>query len=197
MRIRTAEELRRRLESDPEWRIKELDSLKKAIDSSTEENRKAHLRAGVLLLCAHWEEFVKNAAENYLRFVAAKGLNCDELSHPFIAMALRGEMAKDKATVKASAFYVKTVEFMLEGLSNQAKIPYRDIIKTEDNLKSEVLKAILITIGIDYSPYELQSNIIDSQLLRIRNAVAHGQGMNVDRDEFNCLNHKIIELIDD
>jgi len=193
-KIKNPEDLHNQLEKDLIWRMKELDAIKKTIDSSTEDKQKAHLRAGVLLLYAHWEGFIRNAAENYLRFVA-KGLNCDELSHPFIALALRGEIAKDRETAKTSVFYANVVEFMLEGLSHPAKIPYKDIIKAEDNLKSEVLKEILITIGIDYSPYELESNVIDFRLLRIRNAVAHGQGMNISKAQFIRLNRKIIGMI--
>jgi len=194
-KIKNSEDLHNQLEKDLIWRIKELNAIKKAIDRSTEDGRKAHLRAGVVLLYAHWEGFIRNVAENYLRFVAAKELNCDELSHPFIALALRGEIAKDRETAKTSVFYANVVEFMLGGLSHPAKIPYKDIIKAEDNLKSEVLKEILITIGTDYSPYELESNVIDFRLLRIRNAVAHGQGMNISKAQFILLNRKIIGMI--
>ncbi len=100
MKIRTVEELQERIDEDFAWRRKELTYLENNIKSSKPHNIKTDLRAGIVLLYAHWEGFIKSAAENYLTFVASKKLNYDELSHCFVALAL----LKEKLTLWALIF---------------------------------------------------------------------------------------------
>jgi hypothetical protein len=72
---------------------------------------------------------------------------------------------------------------------------HRSIIKTQSNLNSVILKEILSTIGIDYSQYELKEKFIDSQLLNIRNTVAHGQDLDLNNTDFEELYREVTNLM--
>jgi hypothetical protein len=87
------------------------------------------------------------------------------------------------------------VNFLLYELDNKSDIPNENIIKTGSNLNSTILKELLTTIGIDYSPYELKSNLIDAVLLKNRNMIAHGQYLDIDEDEFYSLYNDIIGIM--
>jgi len=126
------------------------------------------------LLYAHWEGFVKSAAELYLKFVTSKRLRLNELQDCFIALALKKEFRELEKTI----FYIKTVDFMLNRLSEQAIIPYE--ISTQWNLKSKPFKEIFISVGLPCTPYETKMNIIDV-LVDTRNDIAHGKQKPIDR----------------
>lgn len=62
------------LDNDLAWRIKELSIIKNKIPQAKNNEQEALIRAGVTILYAHWEGFVKNAAECYLNFVSLRRL---------------------------------------------------------------------------------------------------------------------------
>ena len=204
-KINTVEELTKKLDNDLAWRKKEISYLREAVKNSAQSEKDAKdnfnptvylSRAGFVLLYAHWEGFIKKAAENYLEFVAAQKLRCNELVPPFLSLALKKASAKDRETAKETDFYINMVNFMLEGLSNQAEFP-SDSISTKSNLNSKVLTDILRIIDIDHSEYESTLKLIDSGLVEIRNAVAHGErrDQNTDQDKLTDLSEKIFKLI--
>ena len=77
------------------------------------------LRAGIALLYAHWEGFIKNAAEHYLQYVALKKLTYQELNCGFVALAMKQRLDECVVTNK-STVYTEVVKFFLEGLSERA-----------------------------------------------------------------------------
>jgi hypothetical protein len=74
------------------WRIKEISAFKLA--SKTEEGgRRVFVRAGVALVYAHWEGFIKAASEAYLDFVDNRGHVYRELKSCFAIFGLKGKLA--------------------------------------------------------------------------------------------------------
>ena len=61
------------------------------------------------------------------------------------------------------------------------------MIRTGANLNSVRLKRIVLTLGLDYAPFELKANLIDAQLLNWRNKIAHGKFIVPDSAEFETL----------
>ena len=183
MKIQTLEQLNDLLDRDYAWRRKELSSLVLSVKSAKGLALKTALRAGVALLYAHWEGFIKNAAENYLIFVAAKQLKYEELSNCFLALCLKRKLTICENTNKSTT-HTQVIEFIMNQSSERAYLPCDNVIKTGQNLKSEVLKEILTTIGLDFSLYELKSNLIDVQLLNMRNCIVHGEQLQIDKKEF-------------
>jgi MAE_28990/MAE_18760-like HEPN len=64
---RTLNQLVDNLDDELGWRIKDLNTIKNQIPSSTNPNQGTMIRAGVTMLYAHWEGFVKAAATHYLK----------------------------------------------------------------------------------------------------------------------------------
>jgi hypothetical protein len=183
MKIRTVEELQSKLDDDFAWRRKELTVILTNVKSCKPLQMNTNIRIGVVMLYAHWEGFIKNAAELYLVYVACKKLNLDELSSNFIAVSLKNKLKQFEETNK-NTIHTQLIDFLLGDLKERAQIPTDDIIRTQSNLNSEILKEILSVIGVDYSKFELKEKFIDSQLLRIRNSVAHGQNPDINELDF-------------
>ena len=194
MKIRTSEELQTRLDEDFAWRRKELTVIFTNVKSSKPLQVNTNIRIGVVMLYAHWEGFIKNAAELYLIFVACKKLTLKQLSNNMIAVSLKSKL-KDFEETNKNTVHTQLINFLLGDLNIRAQIPTENIIKTQSNLNSSILKEILSVIGIDYAPYELKEKYIDSQLLRIRNSVAHGQDPEINEDEFYELYQEMTNLM--
>jgi hypothetical protein len=54
---------------------------------------------------------------------------------------------------------------------------------------------MLVTLGIDYSPFELKQNLIDSQLLNYRNNIAHGEYLIMDLAEYKVIHDEVLKMI--
>jgi len=194
MKIRTAEQLQTVLDDDFAWRRKELTMILTTVKSSRPKLLNTNIRIGVVILYAHWEGFIKNAAENYLTYVAGKKLPYDELNNNFIALSLKTKLLEFELTNK-NTVHTQLIEFLLGNLKIKANLPTENIIKTQSNLNSNILKEILSILGIDYSQYELKEKYIDSQLLKIRNSVAHGQNPDITEIDFYELYTEITEML--
>ncbi|MEG4119606.1 MAE_28990/MAE_18760 family HEPN-like nuclease [Microcoleus sp. N9_B4] len=196
MSIRTAEQLSDRLATDLAWRKKELSEMKSLIEAINfyDQRHKALVRSGVCILYSHWEGFVKLAAKSYLEYVISKKLTYQDLSSNFLALAMKEKLKEAKETHKPS-LYIPVCEFFLSELNQRCILP-KDVISTASNLSSEILKEITYILGIDFSIYSTKSPLIDTQLLKTRNEIAHGEDSVFDRDEYLELHRDIIGMLD-
>ena len=196
MRIRTEEQLSDRLAKDLTWRKKELSAMKSLIEAKnvSDQRHKVLLRSGVCILYSHWEGFVKLAANSYLEYVISKKLTYQELSSNFLALAMKEKLKEAKETHKPS-LYIPVCEFFLSELNHRSILP-KNVISTGSNLSSEILKEITYILGIDFSIYSTKSRVIDTQLLKTRNEIAHGEDSVFDRAEYLEVHREILEMLD-
>ena len=196
MSIRTAEQLSDRLATDLRWRKKELSEMKSLIEAKnvTDQRHKALLRSGVCILYSHWEGFVKLAANSYLEYVISKKLTYQELSSNFLAWAMKEKLKEAKQTNKPS-LYIPICDFFISELNQRSILP-KNVISTGSNLSSEILKEITYILGIDFSIYSTKSRVIDTQLLKTRNEIAHGEDSVFDRAEYLEVHREILEMLD-
>ncbi|WP_413174293.1 MAE_28990/MAE_18760 family HEPN-like nuclease [Anabaena azotica] len=183
------------LDNDLSWRIKELNIIKNKIPSQENEEQHALIRAGITLLYAHWEGFVKNAAENYLNFVSLKKLKHNELQSCFLALCFKKQI-NDLQTNKFE-LQQNLVDFMLNELDKRAYVPYEGIIQTKSNLKFWVFRDICIIIGVDYKKYQLKEKAIDTMLVERRNKIAHGKHLQVDYDGYMDIYDIVVQMMRD
>lgn len=195
MKIRTKEDFQDLLDKDMGWRKKELYFIKSNIKNGT-PHFKTHLRSGIVLLYAHWEGFIKRSCELYISYIRGKGLKFEELKENFIALALKNNLNNFEETNK-STIHCQIVDLLLNKLNQKANIPNTEVIQTGSNLNSTVLKEILTTVGLDFDEYMLKSNLLDSQLLKNRNSIAHGEYIVLDELDFNHLFEEVVSLMDD
>lgn len=194
MKARTEAEVLEFLDEDFAWRLKELSTIWADVGSAAAKSQPARLRAGTALLYAHWEGFVKSASEAYVEFVARRRLQHRQLCSGLLALALRGRLNAFANTDAASA-QIAFVEFVLGDLGSHARLPKLGVIKTGANLNSQRLKVIVVTLGLDYAPFELKENLIDSQLLNWRNNIAHGRSLVPSQGDFDVLYQEVSALL--
>jgi|JI9StandDraft_1071089.scaffolds.fasta_scaffold01449_4 MAE_28990/MAE_18760-like HEPN len=195
MKIRTSENLSETLVNDLRWRRKELSALKSLIYKSiSTEQQKVLLRSAIVILYAHWEGFVKLAANSYLEFVALQKLPYNQLSNNFIALAMKDKLDQAKESNKAT-IYNDVAVFFITQLGERSNIKYENRIFTS-NLSSSVLKEIMSMLGLDYSFYESKENFLDEKLLARRNQIAHGNHIPLDRQDYDELHEQAIAMME-
>ncbi len=194
MKIRTLEDLQQVLDEELAWRKKELVIVKSLVTArSSKEVIDCHIRAGITLLYAHWEGFIKVAGTAYLTYVASQRLTYLELTDNFVALSAKKILNEASDSSKVSAHLTMT-RFFISGLKDRCTLPTE--IETKSNLSSEVLKEIVFSLGFDYYDYEINAKIIDEVLLKNRNFVAHGKYLIMDVREFIDLHSAVVALID-
>jgi len=114
-KLRTISDIQNHLNDEFGWRIQEIDNLKKVIPRVDSIQTRSLLRAGVPILYAHWEGFVKKSSEAYLNFVAHQGLSYRELKTCFILFGLKTEIEQLVETKKITP-NIQVANFFLEQL---------------------------------------------------------------------------------
>src|SRR5687767_10946525 len=92
MSIRTATHLQDALDKDFAWRIQEIAALRSSLRSASGNQKRVFLRAGVALLYAHWEGFIKTAGNAYLEFVSHQNVPFSQLQSCFTVLALKSDI---------------------------------------------------------------------------------------------------------
>ncbi len=197
MKIRTHEQLFDLLTSEIAWRKKELADFKSLVQTKTFADSKHHalVRAGIMLLYAHWEGFVKQCGEYYLNYVSMQKLPHEQLAPNFIAMCARGKI-NDLGESNKITSQLKIVDFFLNELSKSSNIPYKNMIWTEFNLSSKVFQNIMLSLGLDYSFFEAKSVLLDDKLLDKRNRIAHGNYMLISDSDYLEIHEKVLEMME-
>lgn len=196
MKIRTLEQLSDKLASELAWRKKELSALKALIDlkSFSRGKQNALLRSGITMLYAHWEGFIKVAANSYLEFVAMQNLPYNKLSNNFVALAMKDKLDQASQTNKAT-IYSEVADFFLNKLTERSIIKYENRIATS-NLSSSVFKEIVCLLGLDYDFFESKEVLIDERLIKKRNMIAHGNYLDIDEQQYDELHSQIVAIMD-
>ena len=193
--VRTTEQLQEFLDEELGWRVKEVSDIRIAARRAEVVRRKTLIRAGIALLYAHWEGFVKNAANAYVEYVSYQGLRHGELQACFVALSLRGPIWSLVSTRKAEAM-VAALKAVVNAQSDQAKL--RTVsLDTESNLSSKVFMNLACWVGVDVGRYETKWHFIDIRLLKRRNSIAHGSGneLELTQDEFEELASGVVDLL--
>jgi hypothetical protein len=196
--MRTLTEFQDAVDRETGWRRQELTTILFEVQSARIAKQPTAIRAAVALLYAHWEGWVKRLAEIYIEFVENQRLKYEELSPAFFALAMQVKLNELSAS-GASAAHVSFAKFLRADLERRARFGGRRSVDTKSNLSSSVLSRILIAIGLE-DTWERQkgfANLIDRQLLRQRNKIAHGEYLEVGVPEFESLHRNVTKILDD
>lgn len=198
IKIKTIEKLEELLTQDLAWRKKEMLSLKILVERD-KVNEPILLRAGIALLCAHFEGFIKRASNCYIGYVSEKKKYYSELKKNFAALKMQKEFESCAKSDKHSVH--KKLLVMHDSLATRrfAEKYNEDnpFISTHSNPSSTELKEILDTIGIESDIFETKATYIDSSLLEKRHHVVHGDRSDLDKEDFLTTFEIIIKLIED
>lgn len=183
------------IEKDYAWRISELSNYRSALISEHNEKvKKAKIRAGVTLLYAHWEGFVRQLTNWYYEFVSYQSVKISDLNDSFASIILRSELNVLERSNKIKD-HQRVIKVLFDDMNKTAFFPSKSPIKTS-NLKFEIFEDICILLGINILEFEIRykrkfdRNIqltIDEDLVSRRNSIAHGQFLSVTFEEFKKL----------
>ncbi|MEV7020918.1 MAE_28990/MAE_18760 family HEPN-like nuclease [Kitasatospora sp. NPDC093558] len=195
--MRTVSELQDALDEDLAWRRSELHSFLGSVRraSSDSTTQRALCRAGVPILYAHWEGHSKFCLSAYLKFVGRRRMTYSELHPAFVALALEASL-DSRQGVSHSRKLIHRVTTLLDEASTRPQIPWKKGVDTQSNLNSERCFDLFASLGLDSNPIHLKARLIDYELLRARNEIAHGQYLNVDARSYEELHHEIISMIE-
>lgn len=165
------------------WRIKELDDFKTALEKSKDESTTSSLiRAGITILYAHWEGFVKKSSYHYYNFVTTKGFKLNELSNSFIAISMRKEL-NDLSDSRKVTRQSKAIAILFHEFEKRAIFPDELPLKTS-NLNFDVFEEYCTMIGIETLPFETKRQFINQRLVGNRNNIAHGKYLLIDEADY-------------
>lgn len=193
-KIRTLNDLQDCLDKEFAWRLKELDNLKTLVRTHATVAQKTAIRSGICLAYAHWEGFVKRAAEDYIQFVSNQRLRYDQLADCFVVIGVKRHITSLNADGPATAA-VGAVHFFRNDLADRAYLRLPGHVKTKANLNSEVFENIAVTIGIGTTDFASRYNQIDEALLGRRNRIAHGEYLDLDAEPCRDLIDDVIKLL--
>ena len=181
-----------KIEREWNWRQRELISLKQSIASGNDYQKAAMSRAGILLLYAHWEGFIKEVSQIFLECFA----NEDIERTPLYIVAAHFAKMNDSLSTKHNK--IDNACRCLNCISDGAKIctSVHEIINTESNLNSNILKRIADFVGVNVAEFETRIQFIDRSFVHVRNAIAHGEGKPLTEEEFLELERNITLLMD-
>ena len=194
MKLRTATQLLEYLDTEMAWRIKELHQFKSAVEKARGRNKDAHIRAGISMLYAHWEGFIKSAANAYVNYLSFRADINRDLQPCFIALGMKSKLLSTNASSN-SAVAEMAVKHLLVELDQPVQLPRAGGISADSNLSSTVFLNIAGWIGIDPTPYETRFTLIDKTLLESRNNIAHGEYLSIDRPRFESLTTEVLDML--
>lgn len=191
-KIRTQQDFEDSLNEEWGWRLSELHQYKSKIPQNRSIIQQPFIRAGITILYAHWEGFIKVISELYLSYVSFRQEKLENLKLCFVALALNRAINKiGKTEIQILS---EQINYLDQNHDKKIFIPYEKIVKTNANLRYDILEKIFSILGIDTSKY-LINKVIINRLVNIRNNVAHGKYEIMDYEEYKLLYDHIVYLM--
>lgn len=190
--------LQDKLDEDLSWRKKELLEFKHVL-SNTELHETLYVRAGIALLCAHFEGFIRLAANYYVVYVSYKKIPIKNIKNNFLALKLKNKFLECSKTEKTSVHM--SLFNKLEQIQEDCFfVKYSEgakIISTDSSPSSEVICEIMKSIGLDFLPFESKKNYIDYNLLKNRHEIVHGERTSLTKVDFLDTFTIIMDIIEE
>lgn len=197
MTIRTQDELIKQVDQQLIWRRKELTEIRTLIEGCHKDcsRQRTLIRAGVALLYAHWEGFVKISGTYLLEYISEQRCVHADLNQNILSIILRKHINTAKHSKKVSVTG-DLVEFFCTKMQSRARISTKDVVDTGSNLTSSVLYEILWMLGLDKTDYDTKKVLIDEKLVSQRNHIAHGEPLGISVGDYLELYDEVQILLD-
>lgn len=202
MSIASISGLQAKLEKDVAWRKKEIVDIKMLATQATPDLH--HIfRAGTVMLCAHWEGYLKNSVQRYIDHVLAQRLPLKELSPVFVAnLYFRDVKIAAQADHPASEHHhIRLAKRILRGTDAICEPPAWDLA-SESNPGTNMVDKLLRSAGLDSSlgmnaaDWSATKVFIDEHVLADRHKIAHGEHCRVDKAVFTERAERLVGLFD-
>ena len=183
----TVENLSDELDRDLVWRVRELSALKLAIRNADANGTEPLLRALIAMMYAHWEGYVKFCATKYFQYITMRRFKFSELEPQIYINSFLSRidsLFRSKESMSQKCVLVSDILASNEKRFSQLN---PSLIDTKSNLNSDVLRDICVVCAISYDGFKDETNFLDVILLKRRNAVAHGQAVDISIQEIDDL----------
>lgn len=171
----TAEALSFIFDEDLIWRRKELSDIKLAIKNADATARTALLKAIITMAYAHWEGFVRTCANRYFEHLTLRKISFREFERQIYVNSILVKLDALHQSRVSLDERCKLINGILDGGNGRFSFINPALVDTRSNLNTDVIKDICLICGINSSHFEEHRIFLDIQLLKRRNAIAHGQ----------------------
>lgn len=180
------------LEAEKDWRIAELNNMKRLFRQIAEmdmaEYKRVYLKMTVPMIYAHWEGYCVASFKILTEYLNKKEIAARTAAYHILTYANN----KTYDRLKGKSSFAQRVEFskrFIEILNSNIK--FTGALDTRSNLNYKVLQEILQIFGMDeMGVKEFESDL--NALVHVRNAIAHGENSRIiDFDKMN----ESIELV--
>lgn len=201
MGILLVSDLQSKLEKEIAWRKKEIFDFKMMVSQAEQEPYHV-VRAGLVLLCAHWEGYLKKSIQRYVEHVLAQRLRLRDLTPIFVAnLYFRDVKKAAESTYPGSEeHHIRLAKRILKGLDQICEPPTWEV--TESNPGTPMMERILSSVGLDHklgmdtAEWSTMKVFIDEQILQDRHKIAHGEYHRIDKSEFIKRADRLLVLLD-
>lgn len=190
------------LQRELAWRKREISDIR-AVAMKPDESPACILRGSLVLLCAHWEGFLKKSAKLYIRHVFSQDVRLRDLTPNLVAIAYFTDVSK-AAEAKfpgSQDHHIRLASRILNSIDERPGDPTWDV-DTEGNPGSDVLKRVLSSIGLDLqlgmdaASWGTTKVFINEQLVRDRHSIAHGEGLPISKENLLERAERLLALLD-
>jgi hypothetical protein len=195
---RTLEQFLEILDSDLSWRKRELSNMLAAIDAAKADRLaiSTFLRAGVVLLYAHWEGFLKKALSEYVEYVSYQSPNHDSLKDGFLTLCWKKQMKWGDLPATNQRLGLLT-SFFRSRETNRMVFLDPKVIDTQSNLSFPVAEDLLWSVDVESDWLAPKAKLIDKSLLGRRNHIAHGQVLKIELEGYRELHDQTIGILNE
>jgi hypothetical protein len=191
----TLDDLSKQINDDRTWRIREISDLSDAVQRADKVSQRVLLRALVTICYAHWEGYVRFAAQKYIDHVALKKLSFSSLSAQFTRnhfLPRLGALSSSKISLRGRC---ELIDEILEVSAKRFSRINPDLINTRSNLSFEVFSDICLICDLPYGSLSDRETFIDVILLKRRNAIAHGEDAFIEAEDREDIANGTIEIM--
>lgn len=181
---------------DIEWRLSEIATVKTLPYRYviSEAHRTFLLLQSIPIIYGLWEGFIKNSFENYTKELNNLQIKITELNMNIITHTIDQKFPQLASEVKDFEKQKKYVSEFIEYI-NKEEFKISSAIPTESNINLKVLNKILKRYNLPLIENE-QYNHSFNKLLRIRNAVVHGEkGVVIQQKDIDELSSFVISMM--
>ncbi len=195
---RTLEQLVGLVDEDLAWRKRELSKVLTAVDSATADPvaLSTFVRAGIVLLYAHWEGFLKKTLSEYVEYVSYQRPSQESLTDGFMTLCWKKHVQWGNLPATNQRLGLLTRFFRSRETSRMVFLDSR-VIDTKSNLSFPVAEDLLWSVDIESDWLAPKAKLIDKALLGRRNHIAHGQFLDVDSKDYRALHKQTIGILNE
>lgn len=199
--METLSDLQDQIQRDLAWRKREISDLRGAVQIA--EKTDYLCRAGLVLLCAHWEGFLKKVASLYVEHVFAQDVRINQLAPHIVAIAYFDDVmrASEAKYPGSEENHVRLARKIAASFNQRVSVPAWDA-HTEGNPGTGVVERIMRSIGLDLqlgmdsALWSTTRVFINEQLVGDRHRVAHGDGFKVGKESVLERSERLLSLLD-